>query len=132
MPNKVAHFAIEADDVARARVFYETVFGWTFEPWGPPDFYLINGAGVHGALQKRPAPVDDGKKGFECSIAVDDLAASADAIVRAGGTLRGPKVTIPTVGQLMPFSDSEGNQAIIIQYEPDRLREMGLQDPRPA
>ena len=28
MPN-VAHFAINADDVARAKRFYERVFGWT-------------------------------------------------------------------------------------------------------
>ena len=126
MPNKLAHFAIEADDVGRARTFYESVFGWTFEPWGPPDFYLINGAGVHGALQKRPAPQADGKKGFECSIAVDDLNASTEAIKKAGGTLVGSKVTIPSVGQLLPFRDTEGNQAIIIEYEPDRLKELGL------
>ena len=29
------------DDVDRARRFYEAVFGWEFEPWGPPGFYLI-------------------------------------------------------------------------------------------
>ena len=126
MPNKLAHFAIEADDVDRARTFYEAVFGWTFEPWGPPDFYLIVGAGVHGALQRRPEPLTDGKKGFECSIAVDDLGASAEAISGAGGKLLGAKVTIATVGQLIQFADPEGNRAIIIQYEPDRLREMGL------
>ena len=36
MPNDVAHFAIHADDCQRAKRFYEEVFGWTFEPWGPP------------------------------------------------------------------------------------------------
>ncbi len=126
MPNKIAHFAIEADDVNRARAFYEAVFGWTFEPWGPPDFYLIANAGLHGALQRRPEPLPDGKKGFECSIAVDDLSASAKAITQAGGSLLGSTVTIPTVGQLRSFVDTEGNQAIIIQYEADRLRDIGL------
>ncbi len=126
MPNKIAHFAIEADDVSRARDFYETVFGWRFEPWGPPDFYLIHGAGLHGALQQRPAPAPDGKNGFECSIAVDDLDAAVAAIKAAGGQVAGAKVTIPTVGQLAPFLDTEGNRAIVIQYEPERRREMGL------
>ena len=28
-------------DVPRARDFYQKVFGWSFEPWGPPNFYLI-------------------------------------------------------------------------------------------
>ena len=39
--NNVCHFAVHADDVERARVFYENVFGWRFEEWGPPEFYLI-------------------------------------------------------------------------------------------
>jgi predicted enzyme related to lactoylglutathione lyase len=31
----VAHFAINADDVERARAFYGKVFGRTFAAWGP-------------------------------------------------------------------------------------------------
>jgi predicted enzyme related to lactoylglutathione lyase len=41
MPAKLCHFAINADDVQRARRFYESVFDWTFEPWGPPNFYQV-------------------------------------------------------------------------------------------
>jgi predicted enzyme related to lactoylglutathione lyase len=37
MPNNIAHFAIDADNVPRARRFYEAVFGWRFTPWGPPE-----------------------------------------------------------------------------------------------
>ena len=48
--------------VPRARRFYESDFGWSFEPWGPPGFFLIKTGtdqdpGVHGALQKRETPV---------------------------------------------------------------------------
>ena len=50
MPNNLSSFAIHADDVQRARRFYEAVFGWRFEPWGPPDFYLI-----HTGDEARPA-----------------------------------------------------------------------------
>jgi predicted enzyme related to lactoylglutathione lyase len=32
----ISWFAINADDVPRARDFYQKVFGWTFEPWGLP------------------------------------------------------------------------------------------------
>ena len=58
MPINVDFFAINADDVPRARKFYEAVFGWSFEPWGPPGFYLIETGParmttVHGALQER-------------------------------------------------------------------------------
>jgi hypothetical protein len=58
MPNNIKHFAIHADDIQRARSFYEKTFGWQFRPWGPPGFYLIQTGtdedpGVHGALQGR-------------------------------------------------------------------------------
>lgn len=126
MPNKLAHFAIEADDVDRALKFYEAVFSWRFSPWGPPGFYLIEGAGVHGALQKRREPLPAGRKGFECSFAVDDIDATSKKIAAAGGRLLGPRHTIPTVCELCQFADTEGNEAIICQYAPQRLKEMGL------
>jgi predicted enzyme related to lactoylglutathione lyase len=62
MPNKLTHFAINADDSARARRFYQNVFGWQFEPWGSPEFFQIRTGDktspavsnvVQGALQKR-------------------------------------------------------------------------------
>jgi predicted enzyme related to lactoylglutathione lyase len=44
----------------------------------------------------------------------------------AGGSVRGTSYTIPTVGELMHFTDTEGNQAIIIQYETEARKELGL------
>ena len=126
MPNVFAHFAIEADDVDRALQFYKSVFGWSFEPWGPPDFYLINGAGVHGALQKRSAPHGTGRKGFHCSFAVSDIAVSKQLVEEAGGTIEGSEITIPTVGTLVEFIDTEGNEATLMQYDPARATELGL------
>jgi catechol 2,3-dioxygenase-like lactoylglutathione lyase family enzyme len=32
----IAHFDVHADDVTRARKFYERVFGWRFSASGPP------------------------------------------------------------------------------------------------
>ena len=58
----VAHFAINADDINRARRFYGNVFGWKFQAYGPPGFYMIDwsqtGAEVplRGSLQQRRYP----------------------------------------------------------------------------
>jgi predicted enzyme related to lactoylglutathione lyase len=41
MANNLKHFAVHADDVDRARSFYEKTFGWHVTPWGPPGFFLI-------------------------------------------------------------------------------------------
>jgi catechol 2,3-dioxygenase-like lactoylglutathione lyase family enzyme len=74
MTNTVRFFAITADDVERARKFYEAVFGWTFEDWGPPGFYLIHGAAMEGALQGRHEPImGDHPRSFELTVGVDDL-----------------------------------------------------------
>ena len=59
MPNPIAHFDIAVADVEPARRFYERVFGWTIEAWGPPDFYLIHTGGpgaAHGSISKRREP----------------------------------------------------------------------------
>ena len=121
-PNNVAHFAIHADDLPRARAFYENVFGWSFQPWGPPDFFLIQTSqdetAIHGALQKRRTPVDgEGMIGFECSVSVADVDASAASIEEHGGTITFPKMTIPTVGYVVQFRDTEGNVACVVQYD---------------
>ena len=49
------HLAINADDVQRAKAFYETVFGWRFEPWGPPDYYQAHEAG-EGFIMRAAGP----------------------------------------------------------------------------
>jgi uncharacterized protein len=49
MPGRLRHFAINADDVDRVRRFYETVPGWSFEPWGPPDLGNVLGAKQYNA-----------------------------------------------------------------------------------
>jgi predicted enzyme related to lactoylglutathione lyase len=41
MSNNLVFFAIHAEDLPKAQRFYEKVFGWKFQPWGPPGFFLI-------------------------------------------------------------------------------------------
>ena len=119
----VAHFAINADDVSRARSFYEKVFGWRFEAWGPPGFFQIqtangNKPGILGALQKRRELVPGQRTiGYECSISVADVDTVAAAVVANGGTILIPRTLIPTVGYLIFFRDPEGNVAGAMQYD---------------
>jgi predicted enzyme related to lactoylglutathione lyase len=123
MSNNISFFAINADDVTRARTFYEAVFGWSFEPWGPPGFYLIEtGKGqteaVRGGLQERRELAPKQKMiGFECTISVSNIDQTIRAIEANGGRIAAPKAHIPTVGTVAYFSDTEGNVAGIIQPE---------------
>jgi predicted enzyme related to lactoylglutathione lyase len=113
------HFAINADDVPRARAFYEQVFGWTFEPWGPPGFYQARdaGHGLLGALQGRRDVGGQRMPGMEITFGVDDLKAAIAAIEAAGGQVIMAPFRIEGVGELIFFRDTEGNIAGAMQYE---------------
>jgi uncharacterized protein len=123
MANNLASFAIHADDVHRCRRFYEAVFDWRFEPWGPPDFYLVHTGderkpGVQGLLHKRQELRGAGGPNcFECTIAVDDLDAVTEAVAKHGGRIIMKKASIPTVGVLTKFEDPEGNILGAMAYE---------------
>ncbi|MDB5676631.1 MAG: putative enzyme related to lactoylglutathione lyase [Sphingomonas bacterium] len=123
MTANLASFAIHVDDVDRARAFYEGVFGWAFEPWGPPGFYLIHtgdeaSPGIQGLMHKRQVPrTGTGLNGIEPSFAVDDVDAIAALVVAHGGTITFAKGVIPTVGALIRFLDTEGNDIGAMQYE---------------
>ena len=123
MPNNLGRFAINADDVPRARRFYEAVFGWTFEPWGPPNFYLIETGeekvrAVGGLLQERRELVRGQKMiGFECTISVSSVDETAESIVAQGGKIVMPKVVLMGVGKLIFFQDPGGNIVGAMEYD---------------
>ena len=119
----VSHFDVQADDLSRARHFYETVFEWKFNPWGPPDFFLIatgkeDDPGIHGALTKRRTHVE-GKPmfGYECTISVANVDETAAAIEANGGQVTLPKTCINGVGWIIQFLDTEGNVVCAMQYD---------------
>src|SRR4029453_4643074 len=114
MPN-VAHFAINADDIPRARRFYERVFGWTVTPWGPPGFYQVQTnikgepPGILVALQGCRYL----RKGmttcrFECNIPGSSIDPTAWGVFANGGHVILDKTVIVGVGTLMFFQDTEG------------------------
>jgi len=117
-PNHIAHFAINADDVDRARDFYKKVFGWKSSAWGPPGFYQLEGAGVFGALQQRRELVKGTRTvGFECTIAVKSIDATEKAVKAGGGSVLMERSVIVGVGTLMFFADPEGNAFGAMQYD---------------
>ncbi len=118
MPSPLAHFAINADDVSVSRSFYESVFGWTFQAWGPPGFYTVDtGGGVEGALQQRRPIGGRQINAVEATFAVDDVDEVAVAVVAAGGSVVMPRHTIAGVGHLIFLTDPAGNTVGAMQYD---------------
>jgi hypothetical protein len=123
MPANLQSFAVHVDDVDRARRFYEAVFGWEFEPWGPPGFYLIHTGtpddpGVLGLMHQRHTPrTGTGLNGFEPTFGVESIDATLALVEAHGGTVVMGKSAIPTVGVLIRFLDTEGNDIGAIEHE---------------
>jgi predicted enzyme related to lactoylglutathione lyase len=122
MAAPIRHVAINADDVQRAKAFYESVFGWSLEPWGPPDYYSDQKSGgsviiaLHGRREFAPGVR---MLGFEATMAVDDIAATIAAVEAAGGRTATTPVYIEGVGKLVYFQDPDGNVFGAMQYDPD-------------
>jgi predicted enzyme related to lactoylglutathione lyase len=122
--SQVAHYAINADDVDRALRFYQNVFGWKFQAYGPPGFYVVDEQSakptvrLRGALQKRREIVPGvGMRGFECTISVESIEDAAGRIEKNGGKIVMPVCTLAGVGRLLFFQDPEGNIAGAMQYD---------------
>lgn len=119
----IAHFSINADNVARAQKFYGNVFGWKYNAYGPPGFFMIDfgrapAAVMLGSLQERRELVAGVRmNGFECTIAVDDIRKTAAAIEKNGGRIVMQICTLAGIGQLLFFEDPEGNLAGAMQYD---------------
>jgi len=118
-PNTLAHFAINADDVEASRAFYAKVFGWSFNAWGPPGFYMIDAKGspVMGALQGRRFLTPGHRVGFEPTFAVKSIDATEKAVKAAGGKVLLERSVIVGVGTLMFFADLDGNAFGAMQYD---------------
>ncbi|MDO8842299.1 MAG: VOC family protein [Methanocalculus sp.] len=117
MPTFV-HIDIAAENVERAKKFYETLFGWKFySPPGYPGYYLFettdeNGAGpdsvaplIGGGLGRRELP----EQRITCYIGVDAIAPYLKKIEELGGKITMPYTELPGYGALANCEDSEGN-----------------------
>jgi len=122
-PGRIGHVAINADDIAISRGFYESTFGWTFEPhFGMDDF--LRASGPDGG-QPGPFVVLQGRRdlggvrvvGAEPTLAVLDLDVAIAAAVEAGGRVLAEPTTIATVGRLAWLADPSGNVIGAMQYE---------------
>ena len=117
--DKVVHFEIPTDDVARASQFYRSIFGWDLQDMSGQgmDYTIVmtvpvddqqmpteRGA-INGGMMKRsddtPSPV--------ITIEVASIDDAMKRIEGGGGRVVHPRQEIPGMGAFAYFKDSEGN-----------------------
>ena len=123
MANRVIHFEIQADDINRAKAFYEKTFGWEINQMmsadsGGMDYWgLTTGPdgtpGINGGMYHRPS--DRKLYTYDCTVMVDNLDKAIEDVKKNGGKIRQAKMEIPGVGWFAGGIDTEGNMFGIMQ-----------------
>lgn len=115
--DKIVHFEIPADDLERAKEFYEEVFGWHIEDVPEMDYTMLHTGPtdkkgmvkekgfINGGMFKRNKDV----KNVTITIDVDDIDESIEKIESNGGEVIKGKMDVGDMGYVAYFKDSEGN-----------------------
>jgi len=117
----IVHFDISADQPERIRQFYETLFGWKFDPVpGPVDYQLIatrgldGEVGIGGGLAKRTAGSPAGITNF---IGVASIDESLARVKELGGKVIVPKQGVPGFGYNALCTDPADNVIGLFQED---------------
>lgn len=114
MANTIMHFEIPADDVERAKTFYEKAFGWKIKQFPMPPGQEYWGVttrknsepGINGGLMKRSMPGQP----FTNYITVKSIDPMIAAVQANGATIVMPKQEIGGgMGWFAIFKDPENN-----------------------
>ena len=115
--DKVVHFEIPADDVARAKKFYNEVFGWYTEDYQQMDYVIVRTGPVdkdrmpsdlgfiNGGMMKR----NENVKNPVITIDVKDIDKTLKEIKSKGGKIVTEKMPVGEMGFVAYFKDSEEN-----------------------
>jgi predicted enzyme related to lactoylglutathione lyase len=114
---KVVHFEIPADNLARAKKFYSTVFGWTLNDFPDLEYTIAKTAesdqngmpkepgAINGGMLQRQDPV----KSPVITISVENMDQAAATIEKNGGKMIRAKMAVGDMGFAAYFKDTEGN-----------------------
>lgn len=117
MANPIIHWELMVTDPARATLFYQRVFDWTFTPSGPEYTLIDTGSPPGGGLLQRPRGVPTSALNSYFEVAsIDQTLRNA---VEAGATVIVPRTEIPGIGWFAMFLD------------PDRIP-IGIMQPAPT
>lgn len=109
--HSINYVELPSTDLEATKRFYRRVFGWRFQDWG--DSYVsFSGAEVEGGFELNPADRVPSRDGALIILYSDDLAATEQAVVDAGGTVAREPYGFPG-GRRFHFLDPSGNELAV-------------------
>jgi predicted enzyme related to lactoylglutathione lyase len=114
---KVVHFELPADDIPRAKQFYDSVFGWGLQDVEGMDYTTITTVPVdESQMPTEPGAINGGlvSRSDEVNVPVftvdvDSIDDTMKNVEAAGGSPVRPRTEIPGMGAYGYFRDTEGN-----------------------
>jgi uncharacterized protein len=107
MAGSIVHVEIPADDTARGREFWSSLFGWEFQSYpGPSEYHMTRIGEQSGAAISNMEP---GKRGMRSYFDVDDINAGAARVRELGGEATDP-LPVPAMGWFSTCKDPHGNE----------------------
>jgi len=101
---QIDYIEFQTTDVGAAKRFYASVFGWTFQDFGPDYASFADGRLTGGFARADAVPAG----GPLVVLYAVDLAAVQDAVEQNGGTIVKPAFEFPG-GRRFHFADPAGN-----------------------
>jgi uncharacterized protein len=107
----IVWFEIPADDLKRAKAFYQKMFGWKINALpNMPDYLHIDTSGPDaspdGGMMTRKHP----QQAITNYISVPSVTRAAAKVEKLGGKICMPKTAVPGMGYFVVCLDTEGNQ----------------------
>ncbi len=107
MPGQIVHLEIPADDTARSREFWASLFGWEFQAFpGPSEYHMTRIAEDQGAAITNMEP---GRRGTRPYFTVDEINAGVARVRELGGEA-GEPTPVPQMGWFATCRDPHGNE----------------------
>lgn len=106
---KITYIEFTTSNIEKTKFFYATVFGWSFQDWGPE--YIAcepDSTGIAIGFAKGDAPETQAKTAPLIVIYSADLQATEKAILAAEGRIVVPTFEFPG-GRRFHFADGLGN-----------------------
>jgi hypothetical protein len=118
-----------APDVARAAGFYGSVFGWQFESAGPEaGGYGMFTQGGKVVAAAGPLTEQGAAPSWTLYFKTSDADGTAEAVRKAGGTVRTEPADVMSEGRFAQFTDPAG--AMFAVWQPGRTKGLGaVNDP---
>ena len=105
---KMNYVEFPAKDIEKTKVFFSTVFGWTFTDYGP-EYTAFSDEGLDGGFFKSDLSAEPSRGSALIVFYSKDLNATLEKIESAGGSIVNPVFSFPG-GSRFHFADTNGNE----------------------